>query len=74
MKEKTVTVEITFKVFEVGDRVMPASSRSVLPPGIWTVSSFHETVIPHETVGTVFVEGRRYGYSAEHLILADEGM
>lgn len=60
MTSKTVTVEITFNVFKRGDKVKPSSSRSALPPGIYTVSKFYEPKVPYELDGTVFVASGLY--------------
>lgn len=67
MKTREVTVTIKYKVFEVGELVEPASPRCVLPPGVYVVTRFIPPAIPYALDGTVFVEGERYGVSAEYL-------
>ena len=68
--EKTVT--ITYKEFEVGELVKPSSPRCVLPQGVYRVTKFLAPMVPHETDGIVFVEGRSTGISAEYLMPVED--
>lgn len=67
MKIREVTITVKYKVFEVGELVKPTSSRCVLPPGVYVVTKFIPPPIPYALDGTVFVEGKKYGVSAEYL-------
>lgn len=72
MKTKTKTVEITYKIFEPGDLVVPTSHRFPLPHNVYVVTEFYEPNVPHELDGTVFLKDRQFGQSAEFLRLATE--
>ncbi len=69
MKRKTETIEITYKVFESGEVVTPGSDRCILESGRhYIVDHFVHPSLPFDLDGTVFVEGRKTGVSAEYLI------
>jgi len=56
-----------YKTFEPGDFVGPTSKRCPLDPGRYKVVKFVKPLIPYETDGIVFVEGKKTGISAEYL-------
>ena len=72
MTRATCTLELEWTVFEPGDQVSPTSSRCPLEPGIYTVTEFFPPLLPYCQEGTVFVEGHKYGVSAEYLILKEQ--
>ena len=67
MKRETITWKQEIKVFEVGEKVQPTSPRCPLSPGTYTVVAYHRPLFAGEEP-IVFVEGRSFGVSAEHLI------
>jgi hypothetical protein len=64
IESKTVTVE--YNVFDVGERVCPASSECPLPPGIYTVTKYLPPTLPYEQSGVVFLEGHKTGLLSEN--------
>ena len=71
MQIKTKTFDITYTVFEVGERVTPSSSRCPLDPGVYIITRCIEPRSPGDDDSIVFVEGHDRGISAEYLMPAD---
>jgi hypothetical protein len=70
MRVETITFEVSYKVFDVGEKVRPSSNRCTLEPGVYTVTSCVTPSFPGDYT-IVFVEGHRTGVSAEYLVPAD---
>lgn len=72
MKIETVTYEVQIKVFDVGERVRPTSSRCPLEPGEYVVRSYARPHFPGEDP-VIFVYGRDQGLSTEYVDLTHDG-
>lgn len=72
MKRKTVTVEVSWKVFEPGELVTSTSRRCPLDYGvIYEVEGCSDPLIPKQGGSVVFLKGREFGVDTEYLTSVD---
>jgi pimeloyl-ACP methyl ester carboxylesterase len=70
MRIEAKTFRVEYKMFDVGERIRPASSRCPLEAGEYVVTSCVAPSSPGDD-STVFVEGEPYGVGTEYLESAD---
>lgn len=71
LTEATYTKKYSFYFYEPGDKIKPSSKKCPLEDKVHTVTAFSEPV-PEcgDFFGIIFVNGYKYGVSAEHVLPA----
>lgn len=70
MRIEARTFRVEYKMFDVGERIRPTSSRCPLEPGEYVVTSCVAPSSPGDD-STVFVEGEPWGVGTDYLESAD---
>lgn len=71
MRTETKTFTVEYVIFDVGEKITPATHRCCLPPGIYTVTECIAPINPGED-SVVFVEGHKTGVDACHFTKAKD--
>lgn len=71
MRMETIDLKVTYKVFDIGEKVRPSSIRCPLPYGTYTVVKFCVPQSSGECSG-VFLAEREYGVDTTYLEPVEE--